>query len=96
MEKEHVELLKQGVVQWNTWRAQHPKIQPELGYTDLSFLNAHGPRIDLSDANLAATYLSTTDLSGATLKGANLDSANLSFANLRARAEIKVPSIAVI
>ena len=28
--KEHLDILKQGVGAWNQWRKEHPDIQPDL------------------------------------------------------------------
>ncbi len=58
MKKGHVELLKQGVAQWNEWREQHQEISPDLFGARLS-------SIDLVNANLDDTILSCADLSQA-------------------------------
>ena len=36
---EHLEILKQGVEQWNKWRNEHPDVTP-----DLNEANLHGAR----------------------------------------------------
>jgi uncharacterized protein YjbI with pentapeptide repeats len=68
---EHLELLRQGVDGWNTWRrAEEPSVQPDL------------EGADLSDANLLGANLKGADLSGTNLRDANLTDANLRQANL--------------
>ena len=36
---EHLELLKEGVDAWNTWRERNPDVQPDLKGADLSTRN---------------------------------------------------------
>ena len=31
MEPGHLEMLKQGVEKWNTWREKHPDLKPDFG-----------------------------------------------------------------
>ncbi len=78
---EHLEILKQGVEQWNKWREKNPDIEPDLSNADLSGANLSNA--DLSDADLSGTDLSEADLSGANLSNAGLRSANLCQAKLR-------------
>ncbi len=83
---EHLDVLKQGVEQWNRWRKEHPEVRPDLRRADI--FQAH-----LSDANLSKADFAGADLDGAYLygallceahfDGANLSGANLSHANLR-------------
>lgn len=73
--KEHVELLQQGVGIWNQWRKAHPDIQPDLSGVDLH-------RIDLRHARLSFASLNNTDLSNANLHQAYLVSTDLSYAHL--------------
>ena len=93
--QQHVELLKQGVKQWNEWRIQHPGTQPDLNSanlrsTYLRFANLHGTNLryaDLSDADVRYADLSNADLihtnlGYADLSGADLGHADLSNANL--------------
>lgn len=61
----HLEILKQGIQAWNTWRKQKPE-QPDLR-------NAELRRIDLSSFDLG-----DCNLAGADLREANLSRANLS------------------
>jgi hypothetical protein len=67
---QHLDLLKAGEVTWNSWREEHPEIQPDLC------------EARLADANLMDTNLINADLSGADLRDANFFDANLTGANL--------------
>lgn len=71
----HVELLKQGVEPWNTWRAAHPDLRPDLSYADLQHL-------DLSGVDFRSTDLSHALLSHSMLVGAQLNHSNFSYATL--------------
>ena len=62
MNQEHVDLLKQGVEQWNRWRRGHPEIWLDLRWTDLQ-------KAKLSRPDLNGTELSGADLSEGTLRG---------------------------
>lgn len=68
--QEHVDLLKQGVVQWNAWREEYEEIRPDLSEADLR-------GADLSAANLSSANLHSADLSAANLHSANLWRADL-------------------
>jgi hypothetical protein len=89
--KEHVEILKQGVEVWNNWRTQNPQIKINLHGANLSRANFHGANMseaDLGRANFHRTNLGQanflrTNLGGANLAYADLSEANLSEANLR-------------
>ncbi len=48
---EHLEILKQGVEQWNKWRKEHPEVRPDLSGADLCRANLS--EADLSGADLA-------------------------------------------
>src|SRR5258708_6223851 len=78
--EEHFSVLKQGTTAWNTWRNQHPLLQPDLSDTNLSDTNLSNA--DLTSANLTSANLSEADLSNANLIAANLGGANLGGANL--------------
>jgi uncharacterized protein YjbI with pentapeptide repeats len=67
---EHLEILKQGVDQWNRWRSEHPDVRPDL------------PGANLRGANLEHAKLGTSDLRKADLRDANLNRGNLSGADL--------------
>jgi uncharacterized protein YjbI with pentapeptide repeats len=70
-DQSHLDILKQGVEAWNSWRWQNFfSIEPKLS------------KADLSKADLSKADLSDADLAGADLAGANLSSANLSRAKL--------------
>jgi uncharacterized protein YjbI with pentapeptide repeats len=87
---EHVALLKQGPVAWNTWRNETPDIRPDLSYADLRGANLVGAdlgRADLRGARLAGADLGKAnlrdvDLSGAYLLGTDLRRADLTEARL--------------
>jgi hypothetical protein len=74
-DQQQLDLLRQGVDTWNTWRTQHKEVRPNLSGADLI-------RANLSWADLSDTDLSDTDLSDADLSVAVLIRANLSFAVL--------------
>ena len=69
----HLALLRQGVLAWNTWRKAHPTIRPDLH------------RVDLHQANLRGADFHETDLSEAELFLADLDGTDLREAKLRRR-----------
>jgi hypothetical protein len=73
---EHLDLLRQGVVVWNAWRARQSSIVPSLGGANLSGAN-------LSEANLSGADLTEAKLTEAKLIRANLTEAKLSGADLR-------------
>jgi hypothetical protein len=82
---EHLEILRQGIEEWNRWRAGHPEIVPDLSSVKLRLAvlsDANFSRTDLSGADLKGATLKGATLKGATLKGLPLDEANLSEANL--------------
>ena len=83
--KEHREILKQGVNVWNKWRKDHPDVEPNLRGVDLDGANlsqADLSRTDLTGANLSQTILDGANLEGARLDYTNLRRINLSGANL--------------
>ena len=83
--EEHVNLIKQGVDTWNSWRHDHAEIQPDLTAVDLSgvsLFKADLRQADLGGGNLFNADLTNANLSRANLMGANLSRANLSGANL--------------
>jgi uncharacterized protein YjbI with pentapeptide repeats len=94
--QEHVDLLKQGVEQWNQWRNEHPEIHPDLTSADLTgadliranFWGTDFQNANLSGADLRQAYLYEGWLMGAKLIKANLNYANLSRADL-SRANLK-------
>ncbi len=77
---EHLAILKQGVEEWNKWRAEHPDVRPNLSKAELLEADLRGAH--LSMARLGGARLSTANLRGADLSGANLSLADLSGAKL--------------
>jgi uncharacterized protein YjbI with pentapeptide repeats len=88
--QQHLDLLKQGKNTWNTWRKEHPEIQPDLSEANL--YKADFDKVDLSKANLRSAFLRSaflhstdlrsTDLRYADLRSTDLDGANLHRADL--------------
>jgi TIR domain/Pentapeptide repeats (8 copies) len=77
---EHFGILRQGVEQWNQWRAGSPEIKVDLREADLFKANLRGA--DLRGADLRGSNLREADLSGAILRGADLSRAILGGADL--------------
>ena len=87
---EHLNILKQGVKAWNTWREKNRSVFPNLSKTNLTGAILTGA--DLTGAILTEAYLGGGDLRGADLgkanltkaylRGADLGKANLTKANL--------------
>jgi hypothetical protein len=78
--KEHLEILKQGVKVWNQWRKDNPDIMPNLIGANLSGYDLS--RYDLSRADLYYAILRDANLSSVDLSYADLTSADLRDANL--------------
>ena len=83
--EEHLNLLNQGVKDWNEWREQNPQIEADLREAyligaDLSSANLH--RVDLRGANLNGVNLNGAGLSKACLFEADLNRTDLSEVNL--------------
>lgn len=94
--QDQLELLKQGVEAWNTWRQKNSDVEIYLMTADLrgvdirganlrraEFSNANLSNANLSGANLGGAYFSGANLSGANLSGAYLSDADFRRANLR-------------
>lgn len=84
-DKEHLEILKKGVEEWNKWREENPEIRPNLSDGDFCgalLLYANLNSVDLSGANLSGAYLSFAKLSNAILSGAKLVGAKIIEADL--------------
>jgi hypothetical protein len=62
---EHLKILKQGVTEWNQWRAKNRDVKPDLRGANLM------------SANLMGANLMGVDLSGAVLNDAALNRARL-------------------
>ena len=71
----HETLLRQGVEEWNDWRAQNGSVTPDL--TGLSMAAAKLDGIDLSHARLKGATLIRSKLNGADLRHADLRDAML-------------------
>jgi hypothetical protein len=93
---EHLEILKQGVEQWNKWRNEHPDVAPELNEAELTSIDLRNANLrranllranlhdaDLKQANLRKTKLALANLVRVDLRGADLRGADLSMADLR-------------
>lgn len=83
--EEHLDILNQGRGVWNSWRQEHPKVEPDLYRASLrgaplSRTNLY--RADLREANLSRADLRHAMLIGANLEGADLRHANISEADL--------------
>lgn len=84
---DHLKVLEQGKVAWNSWRASNQGITPQLAGADLTEINLTG--MDLSGANLEGAELCDINLASANLKMANLSGADLSGADLTGAALYK-------
>ena len=71
----HEALLRQGVEEWNDWRAQNGSVTPDL--TGLRMPAARLDGIDLSHARLQGVTLIRSKLNGADLRHADLRDAKL-------------------
>jgi len=83
---EHLEILKQGVEQWNKSRNEHPEVTPDLSEANLDWAHLDGADLsgtDLSNANLSTAKLRGANLSWAELRGTYLVAADLGGAQLR-------------
>jgi len=75
-----LDLIKQGVKQWNDWRKNNSLIPVDLSNADLKQLDL--AKITLWDANLQGANLTEANLNKCDLRGGNLQNANLHGANL--------------
>lgn len=76
-----LDLLKQGVYNWNQWRREHLGIRLDLSEADLSGVNLSGA--DLSGAKLNFANLSDANLSGVDLSGAYIWRTVFAWVDLR-------------
>lgn len=89
-DKDHFELVVRDVDAWNRWRADNPKVKPDLAFAvmrgaNLTLANLSGAQLreaDLVLANLRGADLRHADLSGANLVGARLLGVDLAHANI--------------
>src|SRR5215217_6126473 len=74
-DQSHLDILKQGVEAWNSWRERNPSIVPDLTGAYLSRADLSGAylsRANLTDADLTHSALVKTNLTGATLTGCSI------------------------
>jgi hypothetical protein len=89
-DNQHFELLMRDVDAWNRWRADNPKLKPDLTFAvlrgaNLALVNLAGAQLreaDLVLANLRGADLRHADLRGANLVGARLMGVDLAHANI--------------
>ncbi len=94
--EEHLNILRQGVDVWNTWRRENTTERPDLqganlaganlrGVNFLGFLGANGAyqRTNLQNANLKGADLEDANLRTTNLQEANLQDTNLVHTDLR-------------
>lgn len=79
-DKEHLELLLQGVKSWNRWRETEPQTRPDLHRAVLKGFNLQG--IDLTNADLRHCNLGKAQLRNADLTNADASDADLTGADL--------------
>jgi uncharacterized protein YjbI with pentapeptide repeats len=77
---EHLAILKQGVEQWNRWRAERPDVLPDLSGAEL--IRSGLRKANFSNTNLQAAKLEGADLSDANLRESSLRVATMCVANL--------------
>jgi uncharacterized protein YjbI with pentapeptide repeats len=93
--EKHLEMLREGVAAWNSWRNENPDLRPDLSSVDLSEAILRGVDFfqadlreanlrgaDLRDANLGLAAMFGADLSGARLMEARLNGCFLAHAHL--------------
>ena len=81
---EHVEKLKEGVEAWNSWRAIHPDVSPDLSGLNLRNRDEFGASEIWFEKsyNPSGRDLSSVDMSGINLRGSNLRKIDLYRAKL--------------
>ena len=82
---EHVDKLRRGVALWNKWRADNPRIIPDLSGEKFGRLNlkeANLSQANLIQAEFSWAFLFKADLSEANLRYVDLSRANFEQANL--------------
>jgi hypothetical protein len=75
---QQLDILRNGVEEWNKWRAANPKVVPKLSGRDLS----RTTNIKLAGANFSGADLNTSDFSYNYLKQVNFENADLRCARL--------------
>ena len=79
--KKHLQILKQGVGDWNAWRRDNPEVVPDLREALITNEDLRGA--DLSRAHLNHGTLVNTDLSSTTLVEADLRWMHITRTNLQ-------------
>ena len=93
---EHLDILKQGVKAWNTWREKNRSVFPDLSRANLTGANLTGANLTMAKlilAGLPGADLTMANLTGANLEGAHLEKANLRFANLTGVTDLTQPQL---
>jgi uncharacterized protein YjbI with pentapeptide repeats len=72
--EEHVAILKQGVNAWNEWRAENPKVAPDLSEADLHMLDFS--KGQLNWVNPKKVHVQKVRLDAANLRRVNLQGAD--------------------
>ncbi len=84
--KEHLDIIKQGVIVWNKWKGNNPEEMPDFSGANLCVSNlsyANFSQASFWEANLNKSKLWGVNFSRADLCFADLGGSNLSRANLR-------------
>lgn len=84
-DKTQLEVLKNGVSAWNSWRAAHADLRPDFAaahLVGLDLIGANFASADFRKADLRGTNMSDVVLTDARLDGANLFRAVLDRADL--------------
>jgi hypothetical protein len=74
----HLDILRQGLDNWNAWRLKNPKTEPDLSGADLSGFDLSS--VDFRQSNLTGASLNDANLLWTNFSGANLYKANLNGA----------------
>jgi uncharacterized protein YjbI with pentapeptide repeats len=84
-DQDYLNILQQGMSEWNSWRDRNRDVKPDLHQISLRQMNLAAANLrnaDLSQANLSEANLWGAQLERANLMGADLSNANLCNANL--------------
>jgi uncharacterized protein YjbI with pentapeptide repeats len=74
--QKHLDILNQGVVEWNQWRKEHPEIEPDLSH--VVFIRANLKEANLSEAILhRATFTDEAPIGADLLEGDGLITSEL-------------------
>jgi hypothetical protein len=83
--REHLNILAQGIKAWNKWREENPDIIPDLRLLRLNDVKLEGINLSLTNLlhiDFSHTKLLNADFSLADIRNANLCDADLSYSNL--------------